>query len=61
MALKDAEFSPKQVEIGFFSNGFAGRLFGDFTIGEDVFWSVGINRIPVVNVENACTSGSTAF
>ncbi len=60
-ALKDAELSPKQVEIGFFSNGFAGRLFGDFTIGQNVFWSVGINRIPVVNVENACTSGSTAF
>jgi acetyl-CoA acetyltransferase len=25
------------------------------------FWEVGINRIPVVNIENACTSGSTAF
>jgi acetyl-CoA acetyltransferase len=61
MALKDAALNPKHVEIGFFANGFAGRLFGDFTIGQNVFWNVGINSIPVVNVENACTSGSTAF
>ena len=61
LALKDAGLSPTLVEIGFFGNGFAGRLFGDFTIGQNVFWEVGINRIPVVNVENACTSGSTAF
>ncbi len=61
LALKDAGLSPKLVQIGFFANGFAGRLFGDFTIGQNVFWNVGINSIPVVNVENACTSGSTAF
>jgi len=61
IALKDAGLNPKHIEIGFFANGFAGRLFGDFTIGQNVFWNVGINRIPVVNVENACTSGSTAF
>jgi acetyl-CoA acetyltransferase len=61
MALRDADLNPKNVEIGFFANGFAGRLFGDFTIGQNVFWNVGINSIPVVNVENACTSGSTAF
>ncbi|MCK4784073.1 MAG: thiolase family protein, partial [Desulfobacteraceae bacterium] len=61
LVLKDAGLSPKQVQIGFFANGFAGRLFGDFTIGQNVFWNVGINRIPVVNVENACTSGSTAL
>jgi acetyl-CoA acetyltransferase len=61
MALKDAGLNSKHIGIGFFANGFAGRLFGDFTIGQNVFWNVGINRIPVVNVENACTSGSTAF
>jgi len=26
-----------------------------------VFWEVGISRIPIVNVENACASGSTAL
>jgi len=61
LALQDAGIRPNQVETGLFSNGLANRLFGDFTIGQNVFWEVGINRVPVVNVENACTSGSTAF
>jgi acetyl-CoA acetyltransferase len=61
LALKDADLTPGQVEIAFFANALAGRLFGDFTIGQNVFWEVGIHRIPIVNVENACTSGSTAF
>jgi acetyl-CoA acetyltransferase len=60
-ALKDAGIRPDQIGAGFFANGLAGRLFGDFTIGQNVFWQVGINRVPVVNVENACTSGSTAL
>jgi acetyl-CoA acetyltransferase len=61
LALKDAGIKPDQVEACFFANGLASRLFGDFTIGQNVFWEVGINRVPVVNVENACTSGSTAL
>lgn len=61
LAVKDADIRPGQVEAGFFANALAGRLFGDGTIGQNVFWEIGINRIPVVNVENACTSGSTAF
>ncbi len=61
LALRDAGLPPSRVEAAFFSNGLAGRLFGDMTIGQNVFWEAGIHRIPVVNVENACTSGSTAF
>lgn len=61
LALKDAGISSAQVEAGFFSSGAALRLFGESTPGQNVFWEVGINKIPVVNVENACTSGSTAF
>jgi len=61
MALKDAGIKPNQVEACFFANGLASRLFGDVTVGQNVFWEVGINQIPVVNLENACTSGSTAF
>ena len=61
LALKDAAIDPRRVEMAFFANGVASRLFGDSTIGQNVFWEVGINRIPVLNVENACTSGSTAF
>jgi acetyl-CoA acetyltransferase len=61
LALKDAGVNPSRIDMAFHANGVAGRLFGDFTIGQNVFWEVGINRIPIVNVENACTSGSTAF
>ncbi|MFQ6079217.1 MAG: thiolase family protein [Thermodesulfobacteriota bacterium] len=61
LAIKDAGIDPSRVEAGFFANALAGRLLGDSTIGQNVFWEVGINRIPVINVENACTSGSTAF
>lgn len=60
-ALLDAGLSPADIDIAFFSNVLAGRLFGDATIGQNVLWEVGVNRIPVVNVENACTSGATAF
>jgi acetyl-CoA acetyltransferase len=60
-ALKDSGIKPSQVEACFFANALSGRLFGDFTVGQNVFWEVGINKVPVVNVENACTSGSTAL
>ncbi|MFO7783268.1 MAG: thiolase family protein [Thermodesulfobacteriota bacterium] len=61
LAMEDAGIRQDQIDACFFSNGFAGRLFGDITVGQNVFWEVGINRVPVINIENACTSGSTAF
>ena len=61
LALKDAGIKQAQINACFFSNAFASRLFGDITLGQHVFWEVGINKVPVINVENACTSGSTAF
>ncbi len=60
-ALKDSGVKPSQVEACFFANALAGRLFGDFTVGQNVFWDLGVHKVPVVNVENACTSGSTAL
>jgi acetyl-CoA acetyltransferase len=61
LALKDAGTRPEQVEICFFGNVMGGRLFGDMTLGQEVLWGVGIHKVPVINVENACTSASTAF
>jgi len=60
-ALADAGISGKDVGIGYFANALAGRLFGDSTLGQAAFAALGINKIPVLNVENACTSGSSAF
>ncbi|MGZ3749251.1 MAG: thiolase family protein, partial [Pseudobdellovibrionaceae bacterium] len=61
LALKDAGIKPAQIDACFFANAFASRLFGDMTLGQNVFWELGINKVPIINVENACTSGSTAF
>ncbi|MBR0567509.1 thiolase family protein [Azoarcus sp. L1K30] len=60
-ALADAGIKPADVGIGFFANALAGKLFGDLTIGQNVFAALGMSRLPIANVENACTSGSTAF
>ncbi|MFH0730391.1 MAG: thiolase family protein [Pseudomonadota bacterium] len=60
-ALKDAGVKPSQINAGFFANMQAGSLLTDFTIGQNVLWEAGINKVPVFNVENACTSGSSAF
>lgn len=60
-ALADAGLSPRDVGIGVFANALAGKLFGDLTVGQNVFAALGMTRLPVINVENACTSGSTAF
>jgi len=61
LALRDAGVAVREIGMGFFANVLAPRLFGDSTLGQNVFASLGMNRIPVVNVENACTSGSSAF
>jgi acetyl-CoA acetyltransferase len=60
-AIKDAGIKPSQINAGFFANMQAGNLLSDFTIGQNVFWEAGINSVPVFNIENACTSGSSAF
>jgi acetyl-CoA acetyltransferase len=60
-ALKDAGVSPKQIEAGFCGNALAPALQGESGVGQSVFWEVGINEIPILNIENACCSGSSAF
>jgi len=61
LALADAGFAARDVEAGFFANVLGPLLFDDTTLGQEVFGALGMGGIPVVNVENACTSGSTAF
>lgn len=61
LAMRDAGISPPEVSASIFANVLASRLFGDVTVGQNVFAAVGISGVPVINVENACTSGSTAF
>jgi len=60
-AIHDAGISPLHVDAAYCGNGLASQLFGASTIGQSIFWELGLKGIPVINVENACTSGSTAF
>lgn len=59
-ALRDSGTKQQEITTGFFANALAARLFGDSTIGQNVFADIGITQIPIINTENACTSGSTA-
>jgi acetyl-CoA acetyltransferase len=61
-ALDDAGVAPSAIEAAFFANATQGHMEGQHMIrGEVALRSMGIGEIPVVNVENACASGSTAL
>lgn len=61
-ALADAGATAPQVEMAYFSNVAASYLQGQHMVaGQVVLRDLGIVGVPVVNVENACASASTAF
>lgn len=61
-ALGDAGIAVDDLEAVYSANAVAGLLTGQEMIRGQVFLrGLGLDRIPVINVENACASGSTAF
>ena len=61
-AIADAGLGKKDIQAAWMSNAAAGVLTGQECIrGEVVLRSIGMGALPVVNVENACASASTAF
>ena len=61
-ALADAGAERGQIEAVFYGNCVQGHMEGqDMVRGEIALRDAGIQRIPVVNVENACATGSTAL
>ena len=61
-ALDDAGLTPKDIQVAFFGNAYGGLMTGQESVrGQTVFLYSGISGIPVMNVENACASGSSAF
>lgn len=61
-ALADAGLGKEVLEAAFFANASQGHMEGQHMIrGQVALRSMGIGSIPVVNVENACASGSSAF
>ena len=61
-ALKDAGCHAGAIGAAFYSGMTNGPLQGQIAIpGQVIFSKIGIEGIPVYNVENACASGSSAF
>jgi acetyl-CoA acetyltransferase len=55
-ALADAGLDYKQVQ-----QAYVGFVIGDTTSGQQALYSLGLTGIPIVNVNNACATGSTAL
>jgi acetyl-CoA acetyltransferase len=61
-ALKDAGCAVGDIGAAFYAGVTNGTLQGQFAIpGQVVFSKIGVQGIPVFNVENACASGSSAL
>jgi len=56
LALADAGVGYERVE-----QAYAGYVFGDSACGQKALYRVGLTGIPVVNVNNNCSTGSTAL
>jgi acetyl-CoA acetyltransferase len=56
LALDDARIDYKLVE-----QAYVGYVYGDSTSGQAAVYGVGLTGIPVFNVNNNCSSGSTAL
>ncbi len=55
-ALKDAGLSYEDVQ-----QAYAGYVYGDSTCGQKALYHVGMSGIPIINVNNNCSTGSTAL
>ena len=55
-AMKDSGVKFEDVE-----QAYAGYVYGDSTCGQRAVYEVGLTGIPVVNVNNNCSTGSTAL
>jgi len=61
-AVTDARMELGDLEAAYVGNCAAGLVTGQESIrGQVILGTIGIGKIPIVNVENACASGSTAL
>src|SRR5258708_31322855 len=61
LALKDAGVDAHAIQAGYCGSALGPMLQEETGVGQHVLWNVGIAGVPIVNVENACASGSTAL
>jgi acetyl-CoA acetyltransferase len=61
-AIEDAGIDRGEIEAAYMANAAGGVVLGQEMIsGQVALRELGIGRIPVINLENACASSSTAF
>jgi acetyl-CoA acetyltransferase len=61
-ALKDAKIEKDRLQAAFVGNAMQGLVTGQEMVrGQIALRPLGIDGIPIVNCENACATGSTAF
>lgn len=61
-ALEDAGLTVADVEAVYSGNCVAGLVTGQESIrGQVALLDIGLGRVPIINIENACGSGSTAL
>src|ERR1700754_222124 len=56
IALADAGVGYESIQ-----QAFASYIYGDSTAGQRVLYDVGMTGIPIINVHNNCSSGSSAI
>ena len=56
-ALEDAGVRWKDIPVAYFGHVY----YQGMSVGETALGKLGLTGIPIINVENACSSGSTAF
>lgn len=62
LALADAGCTMDMVGAAFFANAAQSAMEGQYMVGGQIaLRAMGFREIPIMNVENACASGSTAF
>ena len=59
-AVRDA-LADAGIEYDAVQQAYAGYVYGDSTCGQKVLYEVGMTGIPVVNVNNNCSTGSSAL
>jgi acetyl-CoA acetyltransferase len=61
-AIEESEIDPHDIGSAYVGNAYAGLITGQESVrGQVILREAGISGIPIINVENACASGSTAF
>lgn len=61
-SLGDADLPVTAIDVVYFGNAVAGSITGqEMVLGQVALRAMGIERIPVFNIENACASSSSAF